>query len=290
MATNGYGSRSNNGSTNGEAVQETDRLHPRTNGYRESQSTETTALVDGNAAEGPRGNHRQSVQSFFFPKENPTIQRYYKFSATPMTPFAALHKRPGAGDAGGVTGLLRRSAVLPSHGTDPSGDWILVSVGGRSGWARRRRKVGDVGNFRMVKDFKAIEGWMGNHIFACGGKLMLGSDAPLFLFTNALIIIGVLVDLVLLLPQETNPWWLSRGYNYWATSILAVVALISLWISATMDPGIIPAVSSPYKPPPPPGPIGGPTGYRYCQTCNIFRPPRSKHCNSCNVCVSKFDQ
>ena len=177
MATNGYGSRSNNGSTNGEAVQETDRLQPRTNGYRESQSTETTALVDGNAAEGPRGNHRQSVQSFFFPKENPTIQRYYKFSATPMTPFAALHKRPGAGDAGGVTGLLRRSAVLPSHGTDPSGDWILVSVGGRSGWARRRRKVGDVGNFRMVKDFKAIEGWMGNHIFACGGKLMLGSHS-----------------------------------------------------------------------------------------------------------------
>ena len=99
---------------------------------------------------------------FYFPSYNPTIQRYYRFTASPSTPFAALHKRPDSGgkrgadgrtanggDAGsqgggaggnqsGVTGLLRRSAVLPSHGTDPSGKWILVSVGGRSGWARKK--------------------------------------------------------------------------------------------------------------------------------------------------------
>ena len=69
-----------------------------------------------------------------------------------------------------------------------------------------------------------------------------------------------------------------------------MATLVTLWVSAVSDPGILPAVSSPFKPPVPTGgTIGGPLGYRYCSTCNIFRPPRSKHCNSCNVCVAKFD-
>lgn len=249
----------------------------------DEQADETTLLVG-------KESLTNSVQNFFFPPVNPTIQRYYKFTASPMTPFAALHKRPGVGDAGGVTGLLRRSAVLPSHGTDPTGDWILVSVGGRSGWARKRKKAAGPGSFVMVEKFKATEGWMGNHIFVCGGKFMLGSDAPLFLFTNALIILGLIVHYLLLLPRLVHPWWLPIAWNYWVSGVLAAIAMISLWISATMDPGIIPAVSSPIRPEPPEGQIGGPLGYRYCSTCNIFRPPRSKHCNSCNVCVSKFDQ
>jgi hypothetical protein len=70
---------------------------------------------------------------------NPTVQRYYRFTASPATPFIALYKRPldayleGDGATApqhDTTGMLTRSLVLPSHGTDPSGRWILVSVGG----------------------------------------------------------------------------------------------------------------------------------------------------------------
>jgi len=97
--------------------------------------------VGASAPAGVTGSvHGMSLHQFFFPRYNPTIQRYYRFTTSPDTPFAALHKRPGNGGAGagaggtstcstgnaggggtatntnagtnnsGVTGLLRRSA------------------------------------------------------------------------------------------------------------------------------------------------------------------------------------
>lgn len=227
---------------------------------------------------------KSATQQFFFHDTNPTIQRYYRFNASSTTPFCALHKRPATEH--GVTGLLRRSAVLPSHGTDPTGEWILVSVGGRSGWARKSYPAG----FTHATQFTAKDGWMGNHVFVCQGKIMLGSDAPLFFFTNALVLVGIIVQYIVLLPNLEDGWMTVTQHYYW-TAILGAATFLCLWLSATMDPGILPAMSSPIKPPPPQGEsVGGPLGYKYCSTCNIFRPPRSKHCNSCNVCVSQFDQ
>lgn len=245
-----------------------------------------------------------SAHDFYFTPNNPTVQRYYRFSATPITPIVALHKQPGSGNSAiitsGVTGLLRRSAVVPSHGTDDSGDWILVSVGGRSGWARKKLPNQHFSGFTLAEEFQATEGWMGNHAFLCRGKVMLGSDAPSLLFTNFLLVLGYLFHFVVVIPELRNIEQhhpdailvLHTPTIFWTSVIMGAISLITLWISAIMDPGIIPAVSSPVKAPVPPEhiPLGGPLGYRYCSSCNIFRPPRSKHCNSCNVCVSKFDQ
>lgn len=231
-----------------------------------------------------------SPQEFFFPKNNPTIQLYYRFEVSPQTPVAALHTRPAFTES--VTGVLRRSAVVPCHGTDESGDWILVSVGGRSGWSKKLNPDTNRATFTPAKKFLASEAWMGNHVFAFNGLVMLGSDMPSLLLTNILLFAGSLFHLFALIPQLEQSHLFLRPREVFISSVaLILLSYLFLWLTAVIEPGILPPLSSPIKPPLPHDGtlIGGPLGYRYCATCNIFRPPRSKHCNSCNVCVSVFD-
>lgn len=273
---------------------------------------------------------------YFDTTHNPTVQRYYRFTSTALTPIAALHKRPNAGGIGsnssssggsnqaaaGVTGLLRRSAVVPSHGTDTTGEWILVSVGGRSGWARRQttataplqfsdHPVSTVtsgmqhqptGLFHHAPQFTVAEAWMGNHSFYCRGKLMLGSDAPSLFLSTVLIVVGAGLQFGILLPslrqyvayqvngQSLLPhmWFLSNHTAMLSLTAISVVStLVFLWVAAVTDPGIIPAVSSPIKALPPvdsDGTVMATGGATGYRYCSTCNIFRPPRSKHCNSC------
>jgi len=286
------------------------------NGSNGSNSKGT--IVIGSAAEKSKKGARPTVAQFFYPSVNPTIQAYYRFTVTPLHPFAALHTRPLDGpmsvqqqqstspnsdpnvQPSSVSGLLRRSAVLPSHGTDPSGNWILVSVGSRSGWAKKcqftpyvhgadaNSNANESANenenenaaataqdsnskpypkqnsatFTLANSFIAKEGWMGNQVFLLKGKIMLGSDAPLFFFTNFLILFGLGVYYTIILPHlyrlerddnEANTerplQWTTHSATTISASVFGILTIVLLWICALTDPGILPPISCPVKAP-----------------------------------------
>lgn len=80
---------------------------------------------------------------------------------------------------------------------------------------------------------------------------------------------------------------------------LSMFVTVNLLFSAYTDPGIIPraklspeAEADPFKHPANTKSInlnGMEQKLKYCQTCNIYKPPRCTHCAVCNNCVSRFD-
>lgn len=108
------------------------------------------------------------------------------------------------------------------------------------------------------------------HFFVTG-KIMLGSDAPSLFFTNALLVVGAIMHFGIVLPKLAHlaeyhvlegydtksdsgsgsdslhhmmyqPLFLlsSKFWMFWISLTLFVLSWIFLWISACMDPGILP--------------------------------------------------
>lgn len=150
------------------------------------------------------------------------------------------------------------------------------------------------------------ENWPGNNIICCKGRIFAGPDWKTFAGSHFLI----------LAPSGVFFAWSAPFLWLYVNPIIPIIcAALLIWVTASLfiagfiDPGIIPRVPkippgdavfsdeplSAYIPPVRPPPTqevqldGTFVFLKFCETCNIYRPPRASHCSTCNNCVERFD-
>jgi len=143
------------------------------------------------------------------------------------------------------------------------------------------------------------EHWSSNNVFHCKGRCITGPDKRQFYLALTLILVPEACFCVILGPilvPKISVALIVIAIYIW----MATVAF--LFITSLSDPGIIPRGQNPQgiesdpwkanrdRPLVKKIKVGDQqVDIKYCETCYIYRPPRSTHCSICNNCVDQFD-
>ncbi|XP_057437857.1 probable protein S-acyltransferase 4 [Lotus japonicus] len=168
-----------------------------------------------------------------------------------------------------------------------------------------------------IKPRRLYQVWRGSNKFLCGGRLVFGPDVGSLFLTTFLIAAPAIAFCVKLYLKIKNGKASDEAHWYPVLivgSVLTVLDLIFLLLTSGRDPGIVPRNSKPPEldeafdmPTPSMEWISGTTPHlklprtkdvivnghtvkvKFCDTCLLYRPPRTSHCSICNNCVQRFD-
>mmetsp|Transcript_21282 Transcript_21282/g.34197 ORF Transcript_21282/g.34197 Transcript_21282/m.34197 type:complete len:191 (-) Transcript_21282:4-576(-) len=144
---------------------------------------------------------------------------------------------------------------------------------------------------------RAYHSWQGNNTICCNGRIIGGPQKNNYFWTLLLIVVPSVLFTAVVCPH-----YIEHYHAYYVVIVhllLCTLSIVSLTMTAFSDPGIIPRG---ILPPSSASSYHGPAHLRqrlcisgqlidikWCNTCKVFRPPRSFHCYICNNCIERFD-
>lgn len=132
--------------------------------------------------------------------------------------------------------------------------------------------------------------YKGASLVALGGRVAVGQLWPNLTCSACIFFIPGTIYFYWLLPLALAPAAVLDCNLGVVQSILGLVILVSFAASALTNPGIVPRQATSEDLRPRFLRINGLLlKQKFCHTCCVFRPPRSKHCAYCDNCVLRFD-
>lgn len=142
-------------------------------------------------------------------------------------------------------------------------------------------------NGRLVRNFKLFKG---NIRFFLNGNMLTSGDNPIIFIISIILVVGI--PAVFIGRISIDLWYQLSP----AIPIIAAYLTLIVWSSmiktAFSDPGILPRNidSNPINTYPRDVTLrDGLIRIKYCEICQIFRPPRTSHCRLCDCCVDGID-
>jgi len=110
---------------------------------------------------------------------------------------------------------------------------------------------------------------------------------PPWVYFPFVITIPVAVICTVMFFWSVNPPW----YHVVFDMIIFLTVLVCLFITTFRDPGIMPRHKRMPGDPTRGASVRDENGelWKFCHTCNIWRPPRSKHCAKSDACIYMYD-
>ncbi|KQK16026.2 hypothetical protein BRADI_1g26370v3 [Brachypodium distachyon] len=138
--------------------------------------------------------------------------------------------------------------------------------------------------------------WPGRNVFFLDGRVICGPDPRGLILSAISVLLAEWIFLAYVVdPSSKHPILIAVF-----SMALAATVLVTLLLTATRDPGIIPRNQTSASQEPGTSNLrrtrsqrivvdGVEMKQKYCRVCKMFRAPRSSHCAVCDNCVDKFD-